>query len=554
MESTEQKDAALVHWVVAGTFSPAPSGRRFAVTPDDLHTHMAAAGLRKSVTVADRLGAADTRTFDVVFDKPKSFAVGELVASIPALAALRALAEDLGSNDVNQRPLPDAIRQRISDAVGPGKILSAVEALLSPAPAAAAKAEPAKAEEAAAPAPAASVDEILDTKKTAPATTTAVDSFVRAVRSGGAGSKSVTPSAAARGARNLIEEAVFRTANEILAEPSVARWESAWRGLKMLVDQCGVNAGMTVEVVDTDAAALPDAVFEGADPDASNQPDAYFIVDAIDDVERLTALAQAAEGALAPFVVAVSPSFFGAADAHEIARKIEHDASSLPETYGELRGDEASRWLCLVANRVVVASEGIGATKRVAFGSPVTALAAMLAASYRDTGAFGRIRGSDGAFKAGGTWELPSGRDAGTSLPTEAFCSINLQNRLAELGVLGIGSAKNADKVVLSIAPTVRSSPDAASLPGQILTGRVVRFGQWVRDQIPEGASAEDVKALFEQAASVFLFPSLQDGAALRAQVGKGADGKPAVQIACAVSPKFAGSPFHMEFELPLKH
>lgn len=552
MESSEQKDAAFVHWVVAGAFSAAPAGRRFVVTPETLAQHMAEAKLTRVVSVKDRLGSGDKRTFELAFDHPRAFNAAELTAKIPALAALKSLAEDLGSNDVSRRPLPEAIRQRITDAVGSGKLLEAAEAALAPAgaappPAAAPAAEPA------APAATASVEEILEQKKTAPATTSAVDSFVRAVRAGGGGSKSVTPSGVARTIRNLVEEAVFGTANDILSEPTVARWEGAWRGLKLLVDQCPPSSGIAVEVVDVASTELPDAAFAEGGDDEANRPDAYFLVDAVDEVARLTEIASAAEGALAPFVVSITPAFFGAATSDELRTRTEAEDGGVPDGWASLRADESSRWLCVLHNPFVVASEGSGAARRVAFGSPVFALATMLSASYRETGAFARIRGSDGALKAPGTWDLPAGKDAGTMVPTQGFCSINLQSRLAGLGVLGLGSGKNADKIMLSTAPTARHSADAVGLPAQILTGRIVRFGQWVRDQIPQGAAAEDVKALFEQAASVFLFPGLQEGAGLRAEVGKGADGKPAVLIQAAVKPQFAGSPFQMAFELPLK-
>jgi type VI secretion system protein ImpC len=225
----------------------------------------------------------------------------------------------------------------------------------------------------------------------------------------------------------------------------------------------------------------------------------------------------------------------------------------MPEGWDELRADDSSRWLCTVANRAVVAREGVGAAKRVAFTSPGLALAAMLAASFRETRSFARILGAAGSLEAPASWELPAGRDAGTSVPTEAFFSMRTQGALAKLGVLGIGSGRNTTKLMLSEMPMMRASKDAAPLSAQILTGRIARFAQWVRSQVPSGASDAETASLFEEAAKVFLFAGLEEGqASLRAGVGKSDAGARVVEIACRLPAPLAGVPFQMAFQLPL--
>ena len=183
-------EGARVHWLVAGTFSPLPAGTRLKVSTDNLAQVMADAKLGGSVTVPDRLGAADKRTIEVAFTKPKSFQLTEIVASVPLLQSLRALAEDLGSADATKRPSPDAAIARLQELVGPGKLLDAVSAAVRPAGAPAAA--PAAAD--AAPGPAApesvSVDDVLaqgpakPEPKRARQAATAVDAFVKAIRPG----------------------------------------------------------------------------------------------------------------------------------------------------------------------------------------------------------------------------------------------------------------------------------------------------------------------------------------------------------------------------------
>ncbi len=119
---------------------------------------------------------------------------------------------------------------------------------------------------------------------------------------------------------------------------------------------------------------------------------------------------------------------------------------------------------------------------------------------------------------------------------------------------MGLGSGRNSDKVALSAAHTLRGAADAVPLPAQILTGRIVRFALWVREQLPPGAGAKDIKTLFESAAQVLLFGGLQEGAGLQATVVDDEKTKTrSVRVQADVKPAYAGLPFHMEFMLPLK-
>src|SRR5262249_9506358 len=102
-----------------------------------------------------------------------------------------------------------------------------------------------------------------------------------------------------------------------------------------------------------------------------------------------------------------------------------------------------------------------------------------------------------------------------------------------------------------SSAPTARGGPDAAQLPGQIVTGRLVRFSQWVRDQLPPTATEQDVTSMFGEAAQIFLFA----GASGMGRVEAGLmPGEPRRIMVSAVLPAaHAGSPFQIAFELPLR-
>src|SRR6185369_13904208 len=124
------------------------------------------------------------------------------------------------------------------------------------------------------------------------------------------------------------------------------------------------------------------------------------------------------------------------------------------EEWAALRQDESARWVAVAANRPALITDGPGANRRTLFGNPVFAVAAMIAASYRETGTFGRLYGTNGALKGPALYEIPSGRNAGTSLPVEVFVSLESQAKLTTMGVVALGSGRNSDKITLSAAPT----------------------------------------------------------------------------------------------------
>jgi hypothetical protein len=546
--STDDKTGVRVRWLVAGAFTAQPTGRRFTVGPNSFASTLEATALKFEATVPDRLGDGATRAYTVGFGSLKAFQAAELIAAVPALAGLSALGAALAQTDATKRPDPVSAVAKVIELVGDGKLAATLKTKLNVVPPASPVPAPA------APAPAAtSLDALLsgDSTPLAPPTAgSAVSSFLKAMRGP---STTATQPAAGRGARDVIEAEVFGTALDLLRSPEVASLESAWRGLKLLVDQCPENAGISVEVIDVGPAGALEAI-RAALPEVPEDeaPDAIFVFDAVDDPARLQALANLGADNDIPVVAGVTAALFGQKDPHAVSARVEDDDGSLPAAWAELRADEAARWLAVVSNRPVLRTEGTGAARRVVFGSPVAALGAMLSASYHKSGAFARIVGPQGALKAAGSYELPSGRDAGNLVPTEVFYSIRAQSRLAELGIIGLGSGRNSDAIILSSMPTARKADDVVPLSAQVLTGRVVRFARWVLAQLPPGAEEPEVKLMFEQAAAVFLFPTAQEAARLEAQVVTQGEQR-SVVLSVSARADLAGIPFHLGFGLPLK-
>lgn len=554
-QSGSSAEGARVRWLVVGAFSPAPSGRRFHLTPESFGTELArvATGLR--ITVADRLGAGDTRTVELTFDRLRAFGIADVITTVPELRALQALHADLSSSDPLRPISAEEAASRIATITGPGRLPDAVAEALR---AAEVPVIPVVPPPPATPGPGG--DDLVETllNRADPASpaaaSRAVDAFLRAINPrvpASSSSSSLAPTASRKTARDLIEEALLGTARDILAAEPVARLESGWRGLKWLMDQCPKSSGLAVEVLDVARPALLESLQAPLAGEPFDRPDAVFVVDASDDVGLLGKLAALGERAQVPVVAAVSPALLGVAPA-ELQQALEEEREQVPEAWTELRQDESSRWLCAALNRAVVISEGRGASKRTAFTSPALALAAMLAASFRDTTAFARIMGQPGGLRAPATWELPSGRDKGLAIPTELFLPIRAQGRLEERGILGLGSGRNADAVLLAAAPTVYGGGYLVPLPAQLLTGRIVRFATWVRDQLPPGSGSDEVSAIFSQAAEVFLFRGATENGQVRAELVSTDDGR-GVHVSATVRPEHAGTRFQLAFVLPLR-
>lgn len=550
--SREGTAGSQVRWWVAGAFTQSPSGRRFLVTPDTFAEELARSATGLRVSVADRLGAGESRAFELTFPKLRSFTVAEVVAVLPELRALKALMDGLDK-------LPaDAAVKSLEAVVGAGRLSESVGAVLrekqapaAPAPRAGNGVVP---HTPTAPRRPDLVDSIFDkTETTRPeqAAKAGVDAFLRAV--GTRSTSPATPASAAAPARALVEEAVLATARDVLAHPLVARLESAWRGLKMLVDHCPASSGMALEVFDVEGPAAVEGLETQLPLDRFERPDALFVVEAVDDVALLSRLAALGERAQLPVVVEVPPSLFGVASAAELVTRVEEEGGGASGAWVGLRAEESSRWLCAALHRVVVMVDGQGARRRTCFTSAALGVASMLASSFRETGSFARILGGPGGVQAPAVWQLPPGREGGTAVPTETFFPLRTQSRLAELGVLGLGSGRNTDVLQLTAAPMVYGGEYRVPLPAQLLTGRIVRFAQWVRDQLPSGAGDAEVSALFSQAADVFLFGGATPAGRVRGEVVSTGEGTRGVRVTALVRPEYAGMPLELGFVLPLR-
>ncbi len=529
----EIEETHQVRWVVPGPISPTPSGERFSLHRGNFNEWLEERKLTISASIPDELGSAESLEFEIVIEKLRALTLKGITTSVPKLSKLLSLAGDV-------RDLDGAI-EAVREICGDGALVEKLAAIEGKKPEAKKDGD--------APTPGSDVFESAGMPTQKPVATAAVDAFLRAAQPAG---KKVRRSKSARKIRDMLEEAVYATGRAMLASPEVAAVEGALRGLQLLLKQCPEKSGFTVDVFDVPADEATDILRNWKKGDLVDEPDGVFIPFPVTDIKTLLELAELGEELLCPVIVDVPPTLLGFEDIDSMVDKLmDLEPKDADIEWLALRQEECTRWLCAISNGVIVLAEGVGVAQRMAQASGVWAFGAILSKSYSEVGNFARITGRPGALSAPGVHTIKGGHNDGMAAPTEAFIPIRGQGALAKHGLLALGSARNSDNVILATAPMVRGSADAVPLPAQLLTGRIVRFSQWVRDQLPVGADAKTVHSVFEAAAKVFLFPGMQDVGEVSARLDE-EDGERSIFIQAKVHPAHAGVPFEIGFPLPL--
>lgn len=278
------------------------------------------------VTVADRLGAGvRERSFSLRFTSFADFAPAALAsAALPDLASAR-------------------------DRLAAGEVPEGLPALAGDSPAAVA---PASSGGSALDALLSQVD--LPTKASA-------DRSLAELLDGPFESPAALAAAATELERRLLRQGV-----EIVDSAPVRDLEAAWRGAERLALAAGDDGSVRLELLPASPGealeAFFDTVFSAEYEGESAVPLSAVVLGfeverGAEDVERLRQAARMGESLSVPFLGAVAPGFWGIrqpkllANLPDLARKVKG-----PE-YGKwngLRGEEASIWLCLAANRIVL--------------------------------------------------------------------------------------------------------------------------------------------------------------------------------------------------------
>ena len=519
-----------------GTAERAP----FVVGPGELPARLAAANVRVTVEVADRLGSDSARRFELALPKLRAFAIDALLQSSPLLHELSVL----GRHVSKQQMLPAVER-----LLGRGRLYGALEAT-------AGDSGPSTSRDA----NERSLQDLLQAVTQPPAdreaaAARAIDVFVRAARVQRPSAVPVVTKPT-RLAHAVLEETLVATARDVLEHPGLLALERAWRGLKLLADQLPADGSIVLEVADAEPAHALDVLELRAHAGAGPRPDAVLWLGDVREPARLTAIAARAEALETVCVVAFDPALLGVERLDDVRR----ERDGWPgRQLAQLLADEGMRWMCLAANPVLVHAEQAGEAPapgaptagdaRRVFASPVLGLAALLTAAQRERGRFSRLLAPELLLRAPTFWIPSKGPDAGMALPTSEFCSVRAQHELAALGITALGSTRRGDELLASAAPTAFTGASAQSLPAQLLIGRIVRSVRAELATLPAGADDALLQERLRALCSTPLAPGLGSAVELDAHIEQPKNGR-CVRVEARAGKSDAITPFQIGFTL----
>ena len=351
-----------------------------------------------------------------------------------------------------------------------------------------------------------------------------------------------------------VERAIGTQIGAILQHPEVRRLEEAWRGVKFLADRALSIPGVRIDVVSAKRQSAAVALEKAIKANASAEPPVSF---ALVDVEvdnttaslaRAAALATVADNYSVPVILGAKPGLLGAADLGEVERldykqKLFDDKAALAWRSAVYKPE--MRWVVFATNAFLARAPYDKNTSRVreavvtelpndeggfVWTSPIYALGALAALSFKDTGWACRIVGP----RAGTLGNLPVHQDLsvdesaeGVAIPTRWYISSDTQKDLGKMGVLALASAPNSDAVQIFNAPTAYVTPpkrtydsattepevrlDRVSLVDQLFVARIAQFLRAFCSKLPASSPPGEVAPVLEGALGV-LFESAPPG------------------------------------------
>ncbi len=318
--------------------------------------------------------------------------------------------------------------------------------------------------------------------------------------------------------------------DEILHHPEFQKLESAWRGLKFLVDRTDFRRNCRIEVLQVSKAELLDNFEDSPEPVQSglyqqvyaqeyDQPGGepvsvmvsnYEFGRSPQDVTLLQNIAKVAAATHCPFLGSVGNRFFGLDTIHKLPNLPDlaaHFETAEYTKWRSFRKTEDSRFIGLVAPRFLlrlpygkdqVPTKSFSYEEKVTgethdrylWGNGTYAFAANLARSFVNSGWCVQIRGP----QAGGLVEnLPihlydAGGNKLVKIPTEILIPDTREFEFAKLGFIPLSFYKNRDYACFFSAnsiqePKIYDSPAAtansrisARLPYLFLSTRIAHY------------------------------------------------------------------------------
>jgi hypothetical protein len=388
--------------------------------------------------------------------------------------------------------------------------------------------------------------------------------------------------------REFASEAAFAPAalggDAGLHHPGVQRVESAFRGLKFLMQHAG--AALQVDVVSAPqkdlVARFRESVFEPEMNELRNPPLGLVILD-YDfrhqgaDLAALTQIADLCKVAQAPLIAAASPEFFGLKQLNllpklqDVPQRL-HDGAH--GAWVAFQKSEQARWSALTVNRwlarALYTAEKGGHAEAIDPSKPESYLWARggwiaAAAIARSIAQHGHALDASGA-RSGGFAGLPTrpffkAANQTTPLATEVEISDELSQELSRGAFIPVCGRTGGDIAMVPILVNAyRAGPGKLTVSGtlgyQMMAGRLAQLCAFLMDEQPPGDAGA---AFLKQELTTFLGPLAGKEPAKAVTVEpvqvKGPDGNPMKLAQITVQPeaRIESMEFKFVFQLPLK-
>ena len=284
-----------------------------------------------------------------------------------------------------------------------------------------------------------------------------------------------------------LDSKISAQVNEVLHNEEFQKLESAWRGLKHVVDRTNFRRNIKIEVInvskdelESDFQSVPETlqsglfkhVYDQEYDQAGGEPFGaiignYEFANTVQDITLLLNLAKVSAACHAPFIGSVGSRFFGVKDMEELSLKSDVGPIFEQKEYvkwNTFRETEDSRYVGLTMPRFLLRTpygpdtvptktfhfeeDASGEThEKYLWGNASFAFAANLSRSFAENGWCVNIRGP----KAGGLVEdLPvhfyeASGGTQTKIPTEVLISDRREFELSELGFIPLAFYKSKD-------------------------------------------------------------------------------------------------------------
>jgi type VI secretion system ImpC/EvpB family protein len=398
------------------------------------------------------------------------------------------------------------------------------------------------------------------------------------------------PSAEVNGARMefaaesaFLPSALGASPDAVLHHPAFQRVESAYRGLKFLMQHAGAVQVDVVSATQKDLVArFKEAVFEPEMNELRNPPLGLVILDYDFGHQgaELAALSQVADlckVAQAPLIAAASPSFFGLKQLNllpklqDVPQRL-HDGAHA--AWVNFQKSEPARWTALTVNRWVqretYTAEKGGHAEAVDPAKPESWLWGrggwiVAAAIARSIAQNGHALDASGA-RSGGFTGIPTrpyfkAANQTTPLVTEIEVPDTLSQELSRGAFTPISGRTGSDAVMVPIlVNTFRTAPGRLTVSGtvayQMMAGRLAQLCAFLMDEQPPGDAGA---AFLKEQLTAFLGPLAGKEPAKAVTVepvtAKGPDGNPIKLAQVTVQPdaRIESMEFKFVFQLPLK-